>query len=160
MQCPFYLWSAPSAATGPCSCILASYLFPVETYSGRSYYGGPDYMCEHCNAGFWYQERVVSLSSYAQKRIVYHSCCRGGRILLPKNRPFPPPLCDLIRFNGGPASKSKPHGRHNDKFPCLQRNLPPLKYRTFLASNETCHGNRHPGTASVSSCQQTDLLEH
>jgi len=63
-------------------------------------------MCEHCNAGFWYQERVVSLSSYAQKRIVYHSCCRGGRISLPKNRPFPPPLCDLIRFNGGPASKS------------------------------------------------------
>ena len=63
-------------------------------------------MCEHCNAFFWYQERVVSLSSYAQKRIVYHSCCRGGRISLPKHRPFPPPLCDLIRFNGGLAANS------------------------------------------------------
>ena len=49
---------------------------------------------------------MVSLSSYVQKRIVYHSCCRGGRISLPKNRPFPPPLCDLIRFNGGPASNT------------------------------------------------------
>ena len=41
-----------------------------------------------------------------QKRIVYHSCCRGGRISLPKHRPFPPPLCDLIKFNGGPAANN------------------------------------------------------
>ena len=86
--------------------IWGLYICAVETYSGRSYYGGPDYVCEHCNAVFWYQERVVSLSSYAQKRIVYHSCCRGGRISLPKHRPFPPPLSDLINFNGGAASKN------------------------------------------------------
>ena len=55
---------------------------------------------------FFYQERVVSLSSYVQKHIVYHSCCRGGRISLPKHRPFPPPLCDLIKFNGGPVANN------------------------------------------------------
>jgi len=47
---------------------------------------------------------VVSLSSYVQRCVVYHSCCQGGRISLPKHRPFPPPLCNLIRFNGGPAA--------------------------------------------------------
>ena len=49
---------------------------------------------------------MVSLSSYAQKRIVYNSCCRAGRVSLPKHRPFPPPLCDLIKFNGGHESKN------------------------------------------------------
>ena len=63
-------------------------------------------MCDHCSAVFWYQERVVSLSSYIQMRIVYHSCCHGGTISLPKHRPFPPPLCDLIKFNGGLESKN------------------------------------------------------
>ena len=86
--------------------VFASYLFAVENYSGRSYYGGPDCVCQHCNVVFWYQERVLSLSSYAQRRIVYHLCCRGGHVSLPKHRPFPPPLCDLIKFNGGPASNS------------------------------------------------------
>ena len=37
---------------------------------------------------------------------MYHSCCHGGRISLPKHRPFPPPLCDLIKFNGGPAANN------------------------------------------------------
>ena len=54
-----------------CPHILALHLFHAETYSGRSYYGGPDYICEHCGAVFLYQERVLSLSSYAQKRILY-----------------------------------------------------------------------------------------
>lgn len=68
--------------------------------------GGPDYVCKHCASVFWYQERVVSLSSHAQQRIVYHSCCSGGRVSLPKHKPFPQPLCDLVKFDGGRASKN------------------------------------------------------
>ncbi|KAL6626309.1 hypothetical protein ACP70R_030035 [Stipagrostis hirtigluma subsp. patula] len=72
------------------------------TYKDRSYYGGPDYVCPHCKAIFWYRERVVSASSPTQRRIVYNLCCRGGRVVLPASRPFPSPLRELVRFNGGP----------------------------------------------------------
>ena len=76
----------------------------AETYVDRSYYGGPEYVCEHCNAVFWYQERVLSLSSHPQKRIVYNLCCHGGRVSLPRHRQFPQPLRDLVSFSGGARS--------------------------------------------------------
>lgn len=75
-------------------------------YPERSYYGGPDYQCNHCGALFWYQERVVSQSSHRAKRIAYNLCCRGGKISLPVHRPFPPILQSLIRFDGGARSSS------------------------------------------------------
>lgn len=28
-------------------------------YPERSYYGGPDYQCNHCGALFWYQESLA-----------------------------------------------------------------------------------------------------
>jgi hypothetical protein len=78
----------------------------IATYPDRSYYGGPDYECNHCGALFWYQERVVSQSSHRAKRIAYNLCCRGGKISLPPPKPFPPILQDLIRFDGGARSNS------------------------------------------------------
>lgn len=78
----------------------------AATYPERSYYGGPDYQCNHCGALFWYQERVVSQSSHRAKRIAYNLCCRGGKISLPVHRPFPPILQSLIRFDGGACSSS------------------------------------------------------
>lgn len=78
----------------------------IATYPDRSYYGGPDYECNHCGALFWYQERVVSQSSHRAKRIAYNLCCRGGRVSLPAHRPFPPILQELIRFNGGARSNA------------------------------------------------------
>ena len=73
-------------------------------YVARSYYGAPEYVCEHCNAVFWYQERVLSLSSQPQKRIVYNLYCRGGRVSLPRHREFPQPLHDLVSFSGDACS--------------------------------------------------------
>ncbi|WVZ65260.1 hypothetical protein U9M48_014656, partial [Paspalum notatum var. saurae] len=72
------------------------------TYPKRSYYGGPDYTCQHCRAIFWYHERVQSQSS--RQHIVYNVCCRGGKVSLPKHRPSPPPLHELVRFDGGSSS--------------------------------------------------------
>lgn len=43
-------------------------------------------------------------NAFTQRRIAYNLCCRGGRISLPPNRPWPPPLNDLVSFSGGPAS--------------------------------------------------------
>ena len=82
------------------------YYCTTATYKDRSYYGGPDYVCDNCSAIFWYQERIESQSSIGQRRIVYKNCCRAGRVSLPIHRPFPPPLQDLIRFNGGPRSNA------------------------------------------------------
>lgn len=31
-------------------------LFSLAAYSGRSYYGGPDYSCRKCSVVFWYHE--------------------------------------------------------------------------------------------------------
>lgn len=69
-------------------------------YTNRSYYGGPDYFCEHCSAIFWFNERIESRSS--RQQIIYNLCCRGGRVSLPKRRLPPSPLRELISFNGGP----------------------------------------------------------
>lgn len=32
---------------------------------------------------------------------MYKNCCRGGTVSLPKHRPFPPPLQELVSFSGG-----------------------------------------------------------
>ncbi|KAG2551980.1 hypothetical protein PVAP13_9KG440600 [Panicum virgatum] len=33
-------------------------------YSERSYYGGPDYVCQYCLVVFWYHERIQNQSTY------------------------------------------------------------------------------------------------
>ena len=70
------------------------------TYSGRSYYGSPDYECSFCGAVFWFQERCKNESSVAQGRIVYNGCCKGGKVALPIFRDRPEVLSSLVRYDG------------------------------------------------------------
>lgn len=83
------------------------FIICAATYPDRSYYGGPDYVCQYCSAVFWYQEKIECQSTRTD--IIYNGCCRGGRVSLPKHRPFPLPLQELVCFNGGPQSKSFMH---------------------------------------------------
>jgi len=66
--------------------------------------GSPDYVCKHCEAVFWYQERIKSDSCYRQNKITYNSCCKGGKIKIPPHRPRPEPLASLAKYDGGPMS--------------------------------------------------------
>jgi hypothetical protein len=75
----------------------------VASYVGRLYYGGPDYECAYCHAVFWHQERVKADSTRA--RIVYNSCCRGGKVVLPGFAARPEPLASLARFDGDAKCK-------------------------------------------------------
>ena len=77
----------------------------TESYTGRSYYGSPDYECPHCHAVFWFQERVKCVSSQRGNRIIYNNCCKGGKVVIPPFPPRPEPLSSLARFDGGPHSK-------------------------------------------------------
>ncbi|AQK57157.1 putative replication protein [Zea mays] len=76
-----------------------------ETYKDRSYYGGPSDECRHCGAVFWFQGRVKSASTVTQRRLVYNLCCRGGKIVLEPYKCPPPPLSDLLRFDGDNRAK-------------------------------------------------------
>jgi len=49
---------------------------------------------------FWFRERVRSNSSIRCGRVVYNSCCKGGKISIPTFRPRPKPLAFLARFDG------------------------------------------------------------
>ena len=40
------------------------------------------------------------MSAVAQRRLVYNLCCGGGKIVLEPYKCPPPPLCDLLRFDG------------------------------------------------------------
>ena len=86
--------------------ILLNYVYwkKITSYPERSNLGAPDYTCKHCNAIFWYQERIKSDSSLRQNRITYNSCCKGGKIKIPRPCDRPEPLASLARFNGGPTS--------------------------------------------------------
>ena len=89
----------------------------IASYPERSNLGAPDYTCKHCNAIFWYQERIKSDSSRQQNRITYNSCCKGGKIKIPRPCDRPEPLASLARFNGGPTSNK--FMRNIRKYNCL-----------------------------------------
>jgi hypothetical protein len=72
-------------------------------YPNRSYYGKPDYECQHCKAVFWYGERVRAKQHDGS--IVYNNCCKGGKISIPPYKPRPEPLATLSRFDGDHISK-------------------------------------------------------
>ncbi|WVZ58177.1 LOW QUALITY PROTEIN: hypothetical protein U9M48_008472, partial [Paspalum notatum var. saurae] len=76
------------------------------TYPDRSSYGPPEYKCPHCHALFWFQERVKSESQISSAKIVYNSCCRGGKVKIPPFQPRPEPLASLATFDGGPRSRA------------------------------------------------------
>lgn len=78
----------------------------AASYRGRHYLGGSEYTCRYCKAVFWYDERVVHLSAFTQRRMFYNGCCKGGRVVLRKYRDWPSPLDKLIRFRGGHESSS------------------------------------------------------
>ena len=83
--------------------MLTFYL--TASYNQRSYYGPPEYKCRHCDAIFWVEERIKSDSSSRNNRIVYSSCCKGGKVAIPAFRCWPEPLASLATFNGDTTSK-------------------------------------------------------
>ncbi|PWA73484.1 hypothetical protein CTI12_AA259870 [Artemisia annua] len=46
---------------------------PPSTYKQM---GACDQICHHCNARFWYDERVLRVG---RQRLEYHKCCNGGK---------------------------------------------------------------------------------
>ncbi|XP_038697226.1 uncharacterized protein LOC120002418 [Tripterygium wilfordii] len=64
--------------------------------------GFPKRTCQFCRAIFWYAERLKSIKSRVP---VYSSCCRQGRIKLPRSRESPQLLQQLFDYNGGRSSK-------------------------------------------------------
>jgi len=87
------------------------------SYHERSYLGSPDYTCKHCHAIFWYEERIKSDSSRRQNIITYNSCCKGGKIKIPRPRDRPEPLASLARFDGD--SRSTKFIRNIRQYNCL-----------------------------------------
>ncbi|XP_037469339.1 uncharacterized protein LOC119341569 [Triticum dicoccoides] len=73
-------------------------------YPKRSYYGGPDYRCNRCQASFWWRERVKSQSAITKRRVAYNNCCKAGKVFV---KPFEKPpsfLADLLDYKGPPRS--------------------------------------------------------
>ena len=79
-------------------CLLAA------SYHGRSYLGGPDYVCRYCKAVFWYDEHATNLSSLTQRRVLSNRCCKGGKVRLHPYRRWPAPLDRLMKFRAGRES--------------------------------------------------------
>jgi hypothetical protein len=79
------------------------FMTSAACYPNRSYYGKPDYECQHCKAVFWYGERIRS--KQRDGSIVYNNCCKGGKISIPPYKPRPEPLATLAKFDGDHISK-------------------------------------------------------
>ncbi|CAH9068979.1 unnamed protein product [Cuscuta epithymum] len=56
--------------------------------------GDAHYLCEFCNSLFWFEERVVSISSKINPK--YSLCCRQGNVVLPFMKEPPSFLSELI----------------------------------------------------------------
>ena len=80
-------------------------LLRVASYSGRSYYGPPEYQCQHYAAIFWFQERVKTGSSVPRQRVIYNLCCKGGKVAVPPFVRPPTFLADLVRYDGNRRTK-------------------------------------------------------
>ncbi|XP_019175634.1 PREDICTED: uncharacterized protein LOC109170955 [Ipomoea nil] len=70
--------------------------------------GDPDYVCEHCNSFFWYNER--SSNSKGSENPKYSACCVNGKIKLPLMTKPPQKLHDLFF-------------RTSDKNKCFLKNI-------------------------------------
>jgi hypothetical protein len=68
----------------------------AATVRGRSYYGGPEYICGTCHALYWFQERSKGAHDGRFNLPVYNGCCYGGKFSLPKFPDWPFPLKDLL----------------------------------------------------------------
>nr|GEX90409.1 reverse transcriptase domain-containing protein [Tanacetum cinerariifolium] len=61
------------------------------------------YTCAHCQAKYWYDERMVRRSSITNLRFL--TCCSEGKVVLPLLFHPPPLLTQLMDYNGGERSK-------------------------------------------------------
>ncbi|XP_031125169.1 uncharacterized protein LOC116027603 [Ipomoea triloba] len=77
--------------------------------------GDPTNICEHCNAIFWFEERVNK--SVRNKTPKYSSCCGHGKIKLPKMRIPPKRIFDLFFTKGQKQKEFLQHiRRYNNMF--------------------------------------------
>ncbi|PWA67759.1 hypothetical protein CTI12_AA238450 [Artemisia annua] len=63
---------------------------PPDTYN---YMGKCDQLCHHCNARFWYDERVVRTRGGPPE---YHKCCNAGKVRLDEHAEYPAYINDLF----------------------------------------------------------------
>ncbi|CAN1164951.1 ATP-dependent DNA helicase PIF1 [Linum perenne] len=63
----------------------------------------PTHVCPHCQALFWFDERINRNKS--KKKIVYTLCCQEGKVNLPLLAKTPSPLNELLDVHGGAVSK-------------------------------------------------------
>ncbi|PWA57440.1 hypothetical protein CTI12_AA407610 [Artemisia annua] len=63
---------------------------PPSTYKQM---GACDQICHHCNARFWYDERVLRVG---RQRLEYHKCCNGGKVRLHNHHEYPEYIKDLF----------------------------------------------------------------
>ena len=63
---------------------------PPDTYV---HMGRCDQACRHCNAKFWYDERIVVGNS---RRVDYHKCCSAGKVRLHDQGEYPQYIKDLF----------------------------------------------------------------
>lgn len=71
-------------------------------YSEYWDFGNPDYICQHCSATFWYEERLES--RYRSKEPKYSLCCCQGKIQLPPLQ-GPPDILHKLFFESSNKSK-------------------------------------------------------
>ncbi|XP_031106095.1 uncharacterized protein LOC116010718 [Ipomoea triloba] len=77
--------------------------------------GDPTNICEHCNAIFWFEERVNK--SVRNRTPKYSSCCGHGKIKLPKMRIPPKRTFDLFFTKGQKQKEFLQHiRRYNNMF--------------------------------------------
>ncbi|XP_050279142.1 uncharacterized protein LOC126720581 [Quercus robur] len=67
-------------------------------------FGPPSYVCKHCGAVLWYEER--SVKSKRPRIPTFSLCCMEGKVKLPLLRKTPPLLNELLDPLGGQRSKS------------------------------------------------------
>ncbi|KAL3634027.1 hypothetical protein CASFOL_021081 [Castilleja foliolosa] len=75
----------PNSANYVCADIL-----PTPAYSDE---GDCDFVCEYCNALFWFAERIMRGPLHARPR--YTHCCKGGAVRLPLPL-YPPPVIKAL----------------------------------------------------------------
>jgi hypothetical protein len=58
------------------------------------------FVVSHCNAVFWFHERVRRAFPHYGNQAIYNSCCKASRVVIPPFKPRPEPLAPLARYDG------------------------------------------------------------
>ncbi|PWA52255.1 hypothetical protein CTI12_AA456170 [Artemisia annua] len=67
---------------------------PQRAPADYKYFGSCDYVCQHCNARFWWEERRTGVPASAGPR--HQRCCVGGRAYLRTHTTYPAYITDLL----------------------------------------------------------------